>query len=113
VITQSHQRRDGEFRTEVTLNRPGVVLLKTSYDPSWRAFVDGVEQPVAFMAPSLVGVEVPAGNHTVQFTYKPYSLYPLWFVVAASTLVGLWLIDRRRRVEHARSDLAVAAAEQP
>jgi hypothetical protein len=50
------------------------------------------------MAPSLVGVEVPAGRHVVRFKYKPYSHYPLLLTIGALTLWGLLLYPRREAV---------------
>jgi hypothetical protein len=103
VISQSHRRRDGVFSAEVAMDRPGVVLAKTTYDPGWRAFVDGVERPTTFMAPSFVGVDVEAGTHEIRFEYHPYSLYPLWWAVAVATLVALWWVQRRQTATAARS----------
>jgi len=103
VTSQSHQRRDGVFTAEVSMDRQGVVLAKTTYDPGWRAFVDGVERPTTFMAPSFVGVDVEAGMHEVRFEYRPYSLYPLWWAVAVATLVALWWVQRRHTRKAVRS----------
>jgi len=47
------------------------------------------------MAPSLVGVEVPPGRHTVIFKYKPYSHYVLLLAIGLLSLFGLAVVDRR------------------
>ena len=95
VVSQSHQRRSGAFTAKVSLQRPGVVLAKTTYDPGWRAFVEGVERPTIFMAPAFVGVDVGIGTHDVRFEYQPYSKYPLWWALGVATLAALSWLHRR------------------
>lgn len=97
VLSQSHHRTDGEFTADVDLRRNGVVLLKSTFDPGWRAYVDGVETPIVMMAPSIVGVDVPAGQHTVQFRYRPFSQYPLLIVMGIATVAALVVYERKRK----------------
>ncbi len=49
------------------------------------------------VAPSLVGVAVPAGRHVMAFRYRPYPLYDVCLPVAALALAGLILVPRWRR----------------
>ena len=98
VLRQSARLQDGVFGGTVVANRPAVVLLKTSYDPRWSATVDGLPVKPVMMAPSLVGVAVPAGRHEVELVYQPYDHYPLLFAIGAITLLGLALYPRRQRV---------------
>jgi uncharacterized membrane protein YfhO len=56
---------------EVTLNRPGYLVLVDTFDPGWRVSIDDrpaslVRANVAFQA-----VAVPAGSHRVQLVYRP------------------------------------------
>jgi hypothetical protein len=95
VISQSNTLQDGLFNGTIQANRPAVVLLKATYDPRWTVTVDGLSEKPAMMAPSLVGVEVPAGRHVVRFKYKPYSHYPLLLTIGALMLLGLLLYPRR------------------
>jgi hypothetical protein len=60
--------------------------------------VDGLPAKPAMMAPSLVGVDVPAGRHVVRFRYAPYSHYPLLLAIGAAMLLGLALYARRSEV---------------
>ena len=55
------------------------------------------------MAPSLVGVEVPAGRHVVRFEYEPYGHYPLLLGIGALTLLGLVIFPRRAALRLPRS----------
>jgi uncharacterized membrane protein YfhO len=95
VLAQAHESQDGVFRTTVEASRPSAVLLKASYDPRWTVTVDGLPDKATMIAPSLVGVEVPAGRHEVRFRYKPYGHYPLLILLGALTLIALALVPHR------------------
>ena len=82
---------DGLFGAHIVANRPAVVLLKSSYDPRWKVVVDGDEQPTQMIAPSFVGVAVPAGGHTILFRYAPIPFYPYLFAIGGLCLLGLAL----------------------
>ena len=56
---------------EAALPREGFVVLRDSYDPSWRASVDGVPAVVGRANALYRAVRVPAGRHVVRFTYRP------------------------------------------
>jgi hypothetical protein len=98
VVSQSNKLQDGIFTGVVQANRPAVVLLKSTYDPRWTATVDGLPAKPVMMAPSLVGVDVPAGRHVVRFRYAPYSHYRLLLAIGAVTLLGLALYPRRSEI---------------
>ena len=87
VISQSQELRNGVAEANVVANRPSVVLLKVSYDPHWTATVDGLRTQTVMMAPSLVGVAVPAGRHVVRFQYQPYRHYALLLLLGAIALL--------------------------
>jgi hypothetical protein len=87
VAIESSAPADGVFSANVTANRPAVVLLKSTYDPGWHAAVDGAEAHTQMIAPSFVGVAVPAGNHVVVFRYVAYSHYPLLLALGVITLL--------------------------
>ena len=99
VISQSSVlEADGKFTATARVNRTAVVLLKASYDPRWSVKVDGQKAKTVTMAPSLVGVVVPPGEHTVAFHYTPYGHYPLLFAIGFFTLIGFVLFPRRERI---------------
>jgi hypothetical protein len=95
VLAQRHELSNGVFDGAVQANRDAVVLLKATYDPRWRVTVDGKPARTVMMAPSLVGVDVPSGVHTVSFQYIPYGAYPLLLALGVLTLLGLYLLPRR------------------
>ena len=103
MTVQYDRPADGAFGGQVEMRRPGVVMLKATYDPRWVATVDGQRVPTQMLAPSFVGVPVPAGKHTVQFTYEayPYS-WPL-LILGAIVLIALAVIPRLLAKRRART----------
>jgi hypothetical protein len=110
VQTQSNILHDGVFDATVVANRPAVVLLKATFDPRWTATVDGRPAKPTMMAPSLVGVEVPAGGHVVRFRYKPYAGYPVLFAIGALTLLALLLVPHRAAIRRRLTSFRARAA---
>ena len=98
VINQSNQRADGIFEATVSAQRRSVVVLKATYDPGWRVTVDGESANTVMMAPSIVGVEVGPGQHTIRFSYRSYPHYPWLFLLGALALLSLGLWPRREQV---------------
>ena len=115
VLAQSQEPRNGVFTATVEARRPSVILLKASYDPRWTVTVDGLPEKTTMMAPSLVGVDVPAGRHEVSFRYKPYGHYPLLVMIGALTLIALAFVPGRialaRRTASLRDDVSPRAEE--
>jgi hypothetical protein len=93
----------GTLRAEVTLDRPGAVLLSAAYDPGWHAWVDGRPAPTEMLAPALVGVSLGPGRHDVVFRYEGFGWYPELWLLGALGLVGLGLLGylERGRVSYA------------
>ena len=59
---------------EVHLERAGWLVLLESYDPGWRAWVDGRAVPVYPANGLFQAIAVPAGVHRVRWVYFPSSL---------------------------------------
>lgn len=102
VGDQQTNLEDGRAGATVHMTHPGVAVLSASYDPGWRATVNGQAVATKMIAPALVGVNVPAGTDRVVFRYHGYSDYLPLLALAGLTLIGLggvpaWLGRRRRR----------------
>ncbi len=84
---------------EVTARRAAVVVLLDSFDPGWRAWVDG--EPVRILRANVAfrAVPVPPGKHRVEMRYRPRAL-TLGIAVSALTaviaLAAVAVIARRR-----------------
>jgi Gpi18-like mannosyltransferase len=92
---------EGRYAATVVAERPSTVVLKVSYHPRWRVTVDGEPASTVMMSPSLLGVDVPAGEHDIVFRYEPYPDYTLLLsigvvVVLAAAIVPRVLAARRR-----------------
>ena len=65
---------DDAVSVEVEAPAAGILVLHDLFYPGWEARVDGVPSPVLRADLLLRGVAVPAGHHTVQFRFHPFSL---------------------------------------
>ena len=91
VLTEHADLAGGVARAVVRTNRRATVVLSVSYDPGWRATVNGHPAPTVMVAPALVGVVVGPGVHTVAFAYGGYGSYGPLFALAVAVFVVLAL----------------------
>jgi len=89
VLTEHADLANGVARAVVRTNRKATVVLSASYDPGWRATVNGHPAPTVMVAPALVGVVVGPGVHTVAFSYGGYGSYGPLFALAIAVFVVL------------------------
>jgi prepilin-type N-terminal cleavage/methylation domain-containing protein len=68
--------KDGanDVTLEAALPAEGFVVLRDSFDPSWRATVDGASAQVVRANGLYRAVRVPAGRHVIRFRYRPLAL---------------------------------------
>ena len=95
-------RRDGAM-TVATSGPAGLLRIDEQYAPEWRVTVDGRSAEVVAVEKFSVGTQVPAGQHTITFTYAPRLF---WVGVglagmAALGLVALLILERRSSVAFA------------
>jgi len=77
---------------------PGLLVLAEQHLAGWRATLDGRRAPIHRADFALRAVLVPAGNHTVTFTYATPGLVPgAWISAGALALCAGLLIRSRRR----------------
>jgi uncharacterized membrane protein YfhO len=65
----------GRVSHSARLQCAGFLVLTDTWRPGWRATVDGRATPIHEAYGALRGVVVPAGPHTVEFRYRPWSAY--------------------------------------
>ena len=96
VVNGTHANLDGgALSTEVTMLKPGALLLSVSYDPGWHAWVDGRPVRTEMLAPALVGVQLGPGQHHVVFRYVGFRWYPELWALGLAGLAGAFWVGRR------------------
>jgi hypothetical protein len=79
---------------------PAVLLLNDKYDPNWRVMVDGRPAPLLRCNFVMRGVQLPAGEHQIEFNFAP-ALTGLYVSLAALVLglvmLGYLAASARRR----------------
>ena len=84
-------------RLEVELSSPGYAVLVDSYDPGWRATVDGARADVLRANVAFRAVPVPAGRHVVELRYRPPSVSIGLTVMGGAVLLAAALLSSSRR----------------
>lgn len=98
---------------DVTLERPGIVVLADSYYPGWALTVDGEPAPILRANRMMRGAAVESGRHRLVYEYRPltFALGRIVSGVGLAILVGLLAWSRRRpESPHPRASRAVAEA---
>jgi hypothetical protein len=73
-------------RLDVTATAPGMVVMSDTYDPGWKAYVDGKQVQVYVADHALQAVPIEAGAHTIELRYEPLSLRLGILISAAFTV---------------------------
>jgi uncharacterized membrane protein len=92
----TNQKRDAEnYDASVQLQQPAYLLFKMTYHPNWIAVVDGRPQTPVMLTPGFMGVQLNAGEHTVQFRYQPGYVKLVLILAGAIVVLGLTVVERR------------------
>ena len=88
---RSEQFKNGKYfaSTAVTTTEKCLLVLKISYHPQWKAFVDNKREEILHISPNFIGVYVPSGNHDIKFQY--YVWKPIWILLIVSIIVMICL----------------------
>jgi prepilin-type N-terminal cleavage/methylation domain-containing protein len=73
---------------EAALREPGLLVLRDSFDASWRADVDGAPAQVVRANGLYRAVSLPAGRHVIRFFYRPRDLMA-GLIISVATGIGL------------------------
>jgi len=89
----------GHLAYQLTTPTPPLLILSETHYPGWQATVDGQPAPIFRADYVLRAVPVPAGEHTVELTFRPLT-FTLGAIVSALTLLAvviLLVIYQRKR----------------
>jgi hypothetical protein len=64
-------REPGRWRVRWSSPEPRVLVVAETWDPGWRAWVEGQRAPVESWREVLLGVELPAGSGELELAYRP------------------------------------------
>ena len=103
--------RNDHVEINAQLSEPGILVLTDAFYPGWTARVDGKEQKILRANHLFRGVELPAGNHNVEFIYEPHS-FKIGLVITAFTIALLVIVPfvdwcgRRTRLAEISDDMS-------
>ena len=84
---------------DVRTEADGLLVLTDNYAPGWQAFLDTKPVPIYIADHAFRAVVVPAGQHRVEFAYRPWSFYAgatLSLLTALILFTGLiWCIRKK------------------
>jgi hypothetical protein len=80
--------RHDRVRLEADLVRAGYLVLADTYDPGWKASVDGQPAPVLRANAGFRAVRLEPGRHQVEMVYRPASVVAGAALSAATLLLG-------------------------
>jgi hypothetical protein len=74
-------------------------VLKEQFFPGWTAYLDGNPLPIQLWQGVFQSVDVPAGEHALEFRYQPRMLkIGAWISVGSALLLAAIAVGQRRRV---------------
>jgi len=79
-----------KIKFEINTNQDRLFLISLAYSPHWQGTLDG--QPIKLRnIESMVVMDVPAGNHTLEMNYEPTKISLFGWMVTA--LIGLFILS--------------------
>lgn len=77
----------------------GILVLSDAYYPEWHVYVDGEERDILRANIAFRAVELEPGHHTVEYFYRPISLYYGAAIGFAGLLLLLLVLLQHRRTK--------------
>jgi uncharacterized membrane protein YfhO len=101
---------NSKFTASASLPKENLVFFSVPYDRGWTAYVDGVKTEILCADYGMMAVDVPAGDHQIEFRWQPFGFKP---AAAISLFCAVWCLlywYLRRRLERARARAALHSA---
>jgi hypothetical protein len=92
---------DLQIDIKTNSSSPAFLVLSDVYYPGWTAKIDGTQTKIFQTNYVLRGVQVPAGEHTIKFEFKPVSYHiGVGISVASLFLLGYlaWKLQQNQKV---------------
>jgi hypothetical protein len=89
---------------EVKRDAPGLLVVSMAWAPGWRATVDGAPAEVYRTNHALLGVYLPAGEHTITLDYSPLGWRWGWpislvtLLAICASVVARLVVQRRSKI---------------
>jgi hypothetical protein len=84
-------------KVSLTADGPGLLVLSEINYPGWVVRVDNIKEKMVVAAGILRAVDLPAGRHTVTFTYEPVPMIA-GIVLAAMAWLGMLIFALRETI---------------
>ena len=74
---------------EVAPTVPSTYVIRESWHPRWKVFVDGAAVPIRRVTPDFMAVDVPAGTHTITARFdRPWWAWASWLCIPLTIALG-------------------------
>lgn len=91
---------DNYISGTINSNNNGILQITTSYSDGWKAYVDGKETEVLKVNEAFIGINIEAGEHTVEFKYEtPYLKLGIVFsILGILAYVSIIIIEKKEKI---------------
>ncbi len=84
---------DNYLSGDITVSENKLMCISLPYSPGWRAFVDGKEVEIKQTDLAFMGIELTAGEHTVELRYfTPYLAFGILVSAVGWSIFIIWII---------------------
>ncbi|MBE6675064.1 MAG: hypothetical protein E7596_08165 [Ruminococcaceae bacterium] len=100
---------DTKFVGSLKSAEDGTVFTTIPYDSNWQVYVDGEQVPTYELVDSLLGFDIPSGEHSVEIRYvhKPFIIGAVISVIGIGLFVLLSILDKKRREKSTLNNVTV------
>lgn len=79
---------NNKITAAVAFSMDGFINFSQNYFPGWKAYVDGQETKILMVNGAIQGIEIPEGEHIIEFRYS----FPALFVLGIVSFIFLIII---------------------
>lgn len=93
---------DRKIAGTINSQENGVLYSSIPYDEGWNVYIDGEKTPTFEIGKSLLGVNISAGEHEIEYKYTPKGLsYSVLISVATLIITGIYifLYENKKKVK--------------